>query len=73
MVQKSIFVLPQIWADFFAQIAHNLQIIFLIDRSILWQEFMMHHAPTTKENCKQNLTWRAFFGFGSCDSFHWHD
>ena len=35
MVQKPIFVLPQIrafLADCFAQIAHNLQVIFLIDR-----------------------------------------
>ena len=39
-----IFVLPQIrafLADCFAQIAHNLQVIFLIDRSTLWQELMM--------------------------------
>ena len=35
--------------------AHNLQVILLIDRSTLWQEFMMHHAPAIEENCKQNL------------------
>ena len=58
IVQKSIFVLSQIrafLADCFAQIAHNLQVIFLIDRSTLWQELMMHHASAIEENCKQNL------------------
>ena len=58
MVQKPVFVLPQIrafLADCFAQIAHNLQVIFLIDRTTLWQELMMHHAPAIEENCEQNL------------------
>ncbi|MCP6508291.1 hypothetical protein NL478_26350, partial [Klebsiella pneumoniae] len=57
-VQKPIFVLPQIrtfLADCFAQIAYNLQVIFLIYCSTLWQELMMQHAPAIKENCKQNL------------------
>ena len=44
MVQKPIFILPQIrafLADCFAQIARNLQVIFLIDRSTLkiWYKF----------------------------------
>ena len=58
MVQKPIFVLPQIrsfLADCFARIAHNLQVIFLIDRFTLWQELMMYHAPAIGENYKQNL------------------
>ena len=51
-------VLPQIrafLADYFRQFAHNLQVIFLIERSTLWQELMIYHAPTTEENCKQNF------------------
>ena len=39
-------------SDCFAQIAHNLQVIFIIDRSTLWQELMMHHAPAIEESCK---------------------
>ena len=38
VAQKPIFVLPQILvllADYLTQIAHNLQVIFLIDRSTL--------------------------------------
>ena len=46
---------PGVLADCFAQIAHNLQVIFLIDRSTLWQQLMMHRAPEIEENCKQNL------------------
>ncbi|UYV81481.1 hypothetical protein LAZ67_20001327 [Cordylochernes scorpioides] len=58
VVQKPIFVLPQIRAFLavcFAQIVHNLQVIFLIDRSTLWQELMIHHAPAIAENCQQNF------------------
>ena len=62
MVQKSILILAQIRAllvDCFAQIAHTLQVMFLIDRSTLWRELMIHHAPAIEENCKQNLHIRA--------------
>ncbi|UYV64978.1 hypothetical protein LAZ67_3002632 [Cordylochernes scorpioides] len=50
-------ILPQIRAflgDFFAQIAHNLQVIFFIDRFTLLQELMMHHALAIEKNCQQN-------------------
>ncbi|UYV84486.1 hypothetical protein LAZ67_X002356 [Cordylochernes scorpioides] len=67
VVQKPIFVLPQIRAflvDCFAQIAHNLQVIFLIDHSSLWQELMMHHAPAIEKTVSKTFTfdrtWRAF-------------
>ena len=52
MVQNPIFVLAQIrafLADCLAQFAHNLQVIFLIDRYTLWQELMMHHTPTIEK------------------------
>ncbi|UYV65287.1 K02A2.6-like [Cordylochernes scorpioides] len=56
---KANFVLPQIrafLADCFAQIAHNLQVIFLIDRSTLWQELMMHHAPCNRRKLSAKLS-----------------
>ena len=40
---------------YFAQSAHNLKVVFLIDRTILWREFMMHHVNAIEENNKQNL------------------
>ena len=58
MVLKPIFIFPQILAflaNYFAQIAHNLQVIFLIDHFTLWKVLMMHHVPALEENCKQNL------------------
>ena len=42
-----------------SQIAHNLQVILLIDRSTLWQKLMMHHAHATEENFKQNTLIQA--------------
>ncbi|KAG8251670.1 hypothetical protein J6590_074930 [Homalodisca vitripennis] len=55
VVQKSIFVFSQIRVFLVDCFAHNLQVIFLIHRSTLWQELMMHHAPAIEENCKQNF------------------
>ena len=34
----------------FAQSAHNFKAVFLIDRTTLWQEFIMHHAISIEEN-----------------------
>ena len=39
----------------FAQSPHNLKVVFLIDRTTLWQEFMIHHAIVIDENSEQNL------------------
>ena len=39
----------------FAQSAHNFKAVLLIDRTTLWQEFMMYHAIAIEENNKQNL------------------
>ena len=38
-----------------AQSWHNFKVVFLIDRMILWHEFMMHHTIAIKENSEQNL------------------
>ena len=35
--------------------AHNFKIVFLIDRTTLWQEFRMHYAIAIEENKEQNL------------------
>ena len=51
-------VFPQFCAfltNFFAELAHNFKVVFLIDRTTLWQEFMMHQAIAIKENSGQNL------------------
>ena len=39
----------------FAQSVHNSKIVFLIDRMIFWQEFMMDHAIAIEEKSEQNL------------------
>ena len=33
---------------------HNFKVVFLINRTSLWQEFMMHHAIAIEENSEQN-------------------
>ena len=78
MVQKPIFVLPQIRAfltNCFSQFVHNLHLIFLIFRSTLWQELMIHHElkKSVIKTFSFDRTWRAFSGLGSCGSFHWDD
>ena len=58
MVQKPWLSFPQ-FCEFrtncFAQLALNFKVVFLIDRTTLWQEFMMHHAIAIEENSEQNL------------------
>ena len=39
----------------FAQSVHNFKVVFLNDRTTLWQEFTMHHAIAIEENSEQNL------------------
>ena len=39
--------------------AFNFTVVFLIDRTTLWQEFMIHHAIAIEENCQQNLHIRS--------------
>ena len=39
----------------FAPSAHNFKVVFLIDRTTLWQEFMMHPAIAIEDNSPQNL------------------
>ena len=60
----------QFWAfltNCFAQSAHNFKVIFLTDRTTLWQEFMMHHDIAIEENIEKNLyIWpnlTCFFSF----------
>ena len=38
-----------------AQSAHNFKIVFPIDRTTLWQVFMMHQVIAIEENSEQNL------------------
>ena len=42
--------------NYFAQSAHNFKVAFVIDRTTLWEEFMMHHFIAIEENSEQNLT-----------------
>ena len=51
-------IFPQFYAYLtycFAQLAHNFKVVFLIDHTTLWQEFMMHHTIAIEENSEQNL------------------
>ena len=70
MVQNPWLVIPQFCAfltNCLAQSAHNFKTVCLIDRTTLWQKFMMHHTIALEENSEQNLhiwpnlTW--FFRF----------
>ena len=67
MVQNPWLVFTQFCAfltNSFAQSAHNFQIIFRIDRTTLWQKFIMHHAIAIEENSEQNLhIWRNLMCF----------
>ena len=38
-------ILYAIRQNCFAQSANNFKVVLLIDRTILWQEFVMHHTP----------------------------
>ena len=58
MVQNLWLVFPQFYAflmNCFAQSAHNFKVTFLIDRTTLWQEFIMHRAVAIEENSEQNI------------------
>ena len=58
VVQKPWLVFPQIYAlltNCFAQSAHNFKSVFLINRTTLWQAFMMQHAIAIQENSEQNI------------------
>ena len=55
MVQNPLLVFPQFYAfltNCFSQSAHNFKVAFLIDRTTLWQEFIMHHA-----HCNRKKQW----------------
>ena len=53
MVQNSLFC--TFLTNSLTQLAHNFKIVFLIDRSILCQKFMMSHAIAIEENGERNL------------------
>ena len=58
MLQNPWLVFPQFCAfltNCLAQSAHTFKVVFLFDRTTLWQEFMMHHAIAIEENSEQNL------------------
>ena len=47
--------------------AHNFKVVFLIDHTTFWHEFMMHHAIEIKENREQNLyIWPNLMSFFWC-------
>ena len=55
---KSIIGIPQFCAfltNCITQSAHISKLVFLIDRTTLWQEFVMHHTIAIEENSEQNL------------------
>ena len=67
MVYNSLLVFPQFCAyltNCLSQSAHNFQVVFLIDRTTLWQEFMMQHGIANEEKSKTTFTidrtWRIF-------------
>ena len=58
MVQNPWLIFPQFCTFLtkcLAQSAHNFKVVFLIDPTTLWQEFMMHHAIASEENSQLNL------------------
>ena len=58
MLQIPWLVFPQFCAfltNCFAQSGHNYKLVFVIDRTTLWQEFMIQHAIVIEENSKENL------------------
>ena len=42
-------------ANCLAQSAHNYKVVFHIDSTTLWQEFMMHHVIAYEENSEHKL------------------
>ena len=55
---KSMIGFPQLCAFLtkcFPQSTHNFKVVFLIDRTTLWQDFMMQHAIAIEEGSEQNL------------------
>ena len=55
MLQNLWLIFPQFCAflmNSFAQSAHNFKVVFIIDRTTLWQELMMHHVIANEENSK---------------------
>ena len=58
MAQNLWFVFPQFCAfprNCFAQSAHNFKVVYLINRTTLWQEFMIHHC-----HCNRRKQWNTF-------------
>lgn len=39
--------------DCFVQLAHNYQVVILVDRFTLWQELMVNNAPAIQQNCQK--------------------
>ena len=74
MVHNPWLAFPQFFAfltNCFMQSAHNFKVVFIIDRTTLWQEFVMHHAiATMSKTFTFYLSWRAFIGLGSSGRFH---
>ena len=74
-------VFPQFRAlltNCFVQLAHNFMIVFLIDSTTLWKEFVMHHAIEIELNSEQNLhiwppNFMCFFGLGFSGRCYWDD
>lgn len=72
MMEKPIVVLPRIRefrSDCFVKIAHTLQEILLINRSILWPELMMHHAPAIEKSGEQKLHIAAMLFWSKLSKF----
>ena len=49
--------------------AYNFKVVFLINRTTLWQEFMMHHTIANEENSEQFLYIRPNLKCFSCFDF----
>ena len=52
--QENLHILSNL-TNCFAHLAHNFKVVFLIHRTTLWQEFMMHHVIAIEENSRQNF------------------
>ena len=58
MIRNLWLVFPQFCAfltNCFVQSGPNFKLVFVIDRTTLWQELMMYHAIANEEKSKQNL------------------
>ena len=75
---KSMISFFTILTNCFMQSPHNFKAVFLIDRTIMWEGFMMQNRDTQSNKTVTksftfDRTYRAIFGLGPSGVFHWDD